>query len=78
MTSSLIDFEALYNQSTSTKPILIMFIEEPESVKRSFVNYVKTKDKQIYNIIEINGLGQAEDKQVKKLLAKQIEEVEKS
>lgn len=52
-----------------------MFLEEPESVKRSFVNYVRTKDKQIYNIIEINGLGQAEDKQVKKLLAKQIEEV---
>jgi hypothetical protein len=52
-----------------------MYSEEPECVKRAFTNYAKTKDKLVFNIIEINGLGMTEEKQIKKMLGKPMEEV---
>lgn len=67
--------DALYNESSATKPIVLMYLDEPESVRRCFLNYVKTKDKQVFTIIDINGVGLAEEKNIKKLIAKPIEEV---
>ena len=52
-----------------------MYLNEPETIRRCFLNFVRTRDKQIHTIIDINGVGTGEEKNIKKLLAKPIEEV---
>jgi hypothetical protein len=74
-TSVNIDLEALYDNSSATKPIVLMYLNEPETIRRCFLSFVKTREKQMYTIIDINGVGTGEEKNIKKLLAKPIEEV---
>lgn len=74
-TSVTIDIESLYEKSTATKPIVIMYMNEPETVRKSFLSFARGKDKQIFTIVDINGVGTGEEKNIKKLIAKPIEEV---
>jgi dynein heavy chain len=75
ITTVNVDMESLFSNSTATKPIVLMYLDEPESVRRYFLNYVRNKDKQPFTIIDINGVGSAEEKNIKKLISKPIEEV---
>ena len=70
-----IDLEALYETSSASKPIVLMYLEESESVRRSFLSFARSRDKQLFSVIDINGVGTAEEKNIKKLLAKPFEEV---
>ena len=75
ISSNLLDFESIYLESSSTKSIVLTYIEEPELVRRSFVNFAKSKVGSNYLIVDINFLGNSEEKQVKRLITKPMEEV---
>ena len=74
-TSSLIDFDSMYSESSSQKPIVLMYSEESETIRRYFSNYAKMKVGSNFSIVDINSLGPSEDKQLKRVLSKPMEEV---
>ena len=71
----MIDLEAIYLESAANKPIALMYSEESETLRRYFINFAKSKVGNSYQIIDINLLGLNDDKQIKKLLSKPMEEV---
>ena len=68
------DLESAYAQSNAQKPILLIYAEEPESVRRYFLRFAKSKENQSCLINDINALGLAEDKQIKRLLSRPMED----
>lgn len=52
-----------------------MYSEEPETVRRSFINFAKTKVGYNHSVVDINSLGLSEDKQLRKTLSKPMDEV---
>lgn len=51
------------------------YIDEPETVKKYFINFAKSKVGQNYTIVEANKLGLDDLKFIKRTLAKAMEEV---
>lgn len=70
-----IEFEGLLAESSAEIPICLMYSEEPEAVRRSFTNFAKIKVGHNHSIIDINSLGLSEDKQIRKILSRPMEEV---
>jgi hypothetical protein len=75
MGASTIDFESIWFESSAEKVILLTYLEEPEIIKRYFVNFAKTKVGSNYTIVEINSLGLDDNKQIKRTILKAMEEV---
>ena len=75
--ASQIDLESALSESSSQKPIILMYQEEQETVRRYFVNFAKQKVANSYSIIDINSLGLMETQiqQIKRLMSKSMEEV---
>jgi hypothetical protein len=55
-----------------------MYLEEPETIRRVFTSFAKSKIGSKYSIIDVNSLGLPEEKQIKKILSKPMEEVRNS
>jgi dynein heavy chain len=72
--SSQLDFESLLAESSAIKPIILLYEEESETVRRFFVNFAKTKVGNSYTIVDVHSLGLNDDKQIKRLMSKSIEE----
>ena len=72
--SSQLDLESILAESSAQKPIILMYQEESETVRRYFVSFAKTKVGNSYSIIDVYSLGLNEDKQIKRLMLKSIEE----
>jgi hypothetical protein len=70
-----IDFDSLYAESSAEIPVCLMYSEEPETVRRSFTNFAKTKVGHNFSIVDINSLGLSEEKLIKKILSRPMEEV---
>lgn len=75
VSSSAIDFDSIYGESTFQKPIVLMYQEESETIRRYFSIYAKSKVGTNFSIIDINSLGSTADKQIKRMLVKPMEEV---
>lgn len=71
----MIDFDSIYAESSAQKPIVLMYLEESETIRRHFINYAKSKVGSNYTIIDINALGHSEEKQIKRIFSKPMEEV---
>lgn len=69
-----VDIESAFVRSKALKPILLIYADEPETVKRYFIKFANSKESVSYTINEINMLGIAEDKQIKRLLSKPMED----
>ena len=55
---------------------LLMYAEESETIRRYFTQFARTKVGSNYAIVDINALGlQTEDKQIKRMLTRPMEEV---
>jgi hypothetical protein len=52
-----------------------MYYEEPETVRRHFQNYAKQMVGANHAIVDVTSIGQQDDKYIKRLLAKPMEEV---
>lgn len=57
-----------------TKPVVVTYLEEAETIRRMIVNFAKLKVGSNFTIIDVNPLGLPEENQVKKMLAKPMEE----
>lgn len=75
VSSNNIDFDSIYAESTAQKPIVLMYQEESETIRRYFSIYAKSKIGPNFSIIDINSLGSGADKQIKRMLMKPMEEV---
>lgn len=62
-------------ESTAQRIVVLTYLEEPEVIKKYFVNFAKAKVGQNYSIVEINSLGIEDNKQIKRTLSKAMEEV---
>ena len=63
-------------ESSSQTPIVLMYTEESETIRRYFTQFARTKVGSNYSIVDINALGlQTEDKQIKRMLSKPMEDV---
>ena len=63
-------------ESSSQTPIVLMYAEESETIRRYFTQFARTKVGSNYSIVDINSLGlQTEDKQIKRMLSKPMEDV---
>ena len=75
ITRNATDFEAVYAESQSNKPVLLLYSEESETVKRIFTNFACTKVGSKYTIVDVNSLGLPEEKKIKKHFAKPMLDV---
>ena len=75
ISSNQIDFDSILAESSAQKPIILMYKEESETVRRYFANFAKSKVGSNYSIADIYSLGLSEDKQIKRLMSKSIEDV---
>jgi len=69
-----LDFEAVYLESSPLKPVVITYNEESETIRRMFAYYAKSRVNNAYSIIDVNSLGIPEEKQVKSLFTKPMED----
>ena len=67
--------DALYAESSAQQPILLMYKEESETVRRYFMNFAKQKVASKYTMVDMNALSSGEDKQIKRMMVKCMEEV---
>lgn len=75
VSSNTIDFDSIFAESTFQKPIVLMYQEESETIRRYFSLYAKSKVGTNFSVIDINSLGSTADKQFKRMLIKPMEEV---
>lgn len=76
VSSNLIDMDSIYMESSSQTPIVLMYAEESETVRRHYIQYARSKVGSSYSIVDINQLGLlTEDKQIKRILSKPMEDV---
>jgi hypothetical protein len=75
ISSLTLNLDALYTESSAQQPILLMYKEESETVRRYFMNFAKHKVASKYTMIDMNALGSGEDKQIKRMMVKCMEEV---
>lgn len=75
MSATTIDFESIYAESANEKVIILTYTEEPEIIKRYFVNFAKSKVANNYLIVDVNCLGLDDNKQLKRIILKAMEEV---
>ena len=75
ITRHALDFEAIFSESSSTKPVVMTYLQEAETLRRMLCNFAQAKvGTAHYKIVDVNGLGLAEDNNVKKLFTKPMEE----
>jgi hypothetical protein len=67
--------EPCFKESSSRVPIVLMYIEEPETIRKYFYNFAKAKSIVSYSAIDVNSLSQLEEKQIKRHLIRSMEEV---
>lgn len=75
ISSLTVDLDALYAESSAQQPILLMYKEESETVRRYFMNFAKQKVASKYTMVDMNALSSGEDKQIKRMIVKCMEEV---
>ena len=76
--SSKIDFDALLAESAPNKPIVLTYSEEPDTLKRFFVQCSKSKaisSDVTYSIVDVNALGLSDEMHIKRAVIKAIDEV---
>ncbi len=69
-----LDFEAIYSESSVSKPVVITYTEESETIRRMFAYFAKSRVNNAYTIIDVNSLGIPEEKQLKTLFTKPMED----
>ena len=69
--------DSIYMESSCQTPIVLMYAEESETVRRYYIHYARSKvGSSSYSIVDINQLGLlTEDKQIKRILSKPMEDV---
>ena len=69
--------DSIYMESSCQTPIVLMYAEESETVRRYYIQYARSKvGSSSYSIVDINQLGLlTEDKQIKRILSKPMEDV---
>lgn len=70
-----LDLESIYAESSSKRIIILSYLDEPEVIKKYFINFAKSKVGQNYSIVEVSKLGLEDSKFIKKNLTKAIEDV---
>ena len=76
MSTNLIDMESIYQDSSSQTPIVLMYTEESETIRRYYTQFAKSKVGSNFSLVDINSLGLlTEDKQIKRILSRPMEEV---
>ena len=76
ISSCKIDFEALFADSSSNKPIVLTYSEEADTLKRYFVQCAKSKGSEVsFAIVDVNALGLSDEMHIKRAVVKAIEEV---
>ncbi|CAF0814844.1 unnamed protein product, partial [Brachionus calyciflorus] len=74
VSSNSVDLDSMYAESSAQKPIILMYQEESETIRRYFSMYAKSKVGSNFSIIDINSLGSGGEKQIKRTLLKPMEE----
>lgn len=74
VSSNTVDLDSMYTESSAQKPIILMYQEESETIRRYFSIFAKSKVGQNFSVIDINSLGSSVDKQMKRILSKPMEE----
>lgn len=66
----------LLESNTPQKPIVLMFNEEVETVRHKFQDFAKQMvGAEKYHVLDINSIGQGDDKTFKRTMTKAMEEV---
>lgn len=73
----MLDFEGMYLESSTSKPVVMTYLEESETMRAMFIHYAKSKVGNEFSIIDVNSLGLSEAKNIKKIFARPMEEVNK-